>query len=242
MQVKKNLWVLSLVVIISLVSLAADWKVAGDFTFAPFTFSDDKGNLVGYEIDLSKALAKELGVELKLVNAAWSGLIPGLNNGNYDALITAMTITDERKQAVDFSDPYIKVGLVVMTKPNRNDIKSLDDLKGKTLAVQIGATGDLTATDMKGVKKVLRFETAPEAFQAVINGNADAAVMDGPVGRYFMKTTPNKLKIAIPEFTEELYGVVLKKGNKDLAKINAALKKLKDNGTLDSIYNAWFAN
>lgn len=240
---KKTLVVFSLVILLALGAIAETWVVAGDFTFPPFTWDEDgKGNYKGYEIDLAKALAKEMGVDLKLVNAAWSGLIPGLNNGNYDALITAMTITEERKEAVLFSDPYIKVGLLVVTKPNRNDISKLDDLKGKTIAVQIGSTGDLEASEMKGVKSVLRYETAPEAFQAVLNGHADASVMDGPVARDFIKQQPI-LKVAIPEFTEELYGVVLKKTNtKMLARVNEALKKLKENGTLDAIYNDWFAN
>lgn len=243
MQLKKYSLVICLVLVIAISSFANVWKVAGDYTFPPFTFTDDKGNYIGYEIDLTKALAKEMGVEVKLINAAWSGLIPGLNNGNYDSLITAMTITEEREQAVEFSDPYLKVGLVVVNKPNRNDVNKLEDLQGKTLAVQIGSTGDITASNMKGVKKVLRFETSPEAFQAVINGAADAAVMDGPVARYFIKTTPGLLKVAIPEFTEEIYGVVIKKGNKDLLnKVNAAIKNLQENGTLDAIYNNWFAN
>lgn len=239
---KKTYLVICLALLLSISAFAETWIVAGDFTFPPFTWDEDgKGNYKGYEIDLAKALAKEMGVELKLTNAAWSGLIPGLNNGNYDALITAMTITEERKLAVDFSDPYIKVGLVVVTKPNRNDINKLEDLKGKNVAVQIGATGDLAATDMKGIKKVLRYETAPEAFQAVLNGHADASVMDGPVARDFIKQAP-VLKVAVPEFTEELYGVVLKKGNtKMLNRVNVALKKLKENGTLDVIYNNWFA-
>ena len=101
---KKTYLVICLALLLSISAFAETWIVAGDFTFPPFTWDEDgKGNYKGYEIDLAKALAKEMGVELKLTNAAWSGLIPGLNNGNYDALITAMTITEERKLAVDFS-------------------------------------------------------------------------------------------------------------------------------------------
>ncbi|HPZ73872.1 MAG TPA: basic amino acid ABC transporter substrate-binding protein [Bacillota bacterium] len=239
---KKSLLAVSMALVLVVGVFAETWVVAGDFTFPPFTWDETgKGDYMGYEIDLAKALAEEMGVELKLVNAAWSGLIPGLNNGNYDSLITAMTITEERMQAVDFSTPYISVGLVVVAKQNNNSINSLDDLKGKTVAVQIGTTGDLAATEMNGIKQILRYETAPEAFQAVINGIADASVMDGPVARDFIRQQPKLLKVVVPEFTEELYGVVVKKGNKALLdKINDALKALEEKGVLDKIYNDWF--
>jgi len=242
MQLKKSILVVLMALVLTIGVLAEEWVVAGDYTFPPFTWDETgKGDYKGYEIDLSRALAKEMGVELKLTNAAWSGLIPGLNNGNYDSLITAMTITEERQLAVDFSDPYIKVGLLVVTKPNNNTINSLEDLKGKKVAVQIGSTGDLTASDLSGLKQILRYDTAPEAFQAVINGIADASIMDGPVARDFIRQQP-LLKVAVPEFTEEIYGVVVRKGNKELInKINGALKVLKENGTLDKIYSDWFA-
>ncbi len=217
-------------------------KVGSDVAYPPFEYADEKtGEYTGFDMDLIKAIGEVMGMDVKIVNTAWDGIIPGLINGNYDCLISAMTITKERAEAVDFSNPYFEAGQVVVVKRNDTSIKTTDDLKDKIVAVQLGTTGDFAATEFKGLKKVARFNTSPEALQEVLNGGAHAAVVDDLVAVEFVKNNPNSVKVAIDKFTVEYYGIAVKKGNKQLLdKINAALEIVKKNGKYQEIYNKWF--
>lgn len=217
-------------------------RVGSDVTYAPFEFADAKtGEFKGFDIDLIKAVGKTLGMEVEIKNTAWDGIIPGLINGNYDVLISAMTITDERALAVNFSDPYFTAGQVIVVRKDNNSIKEPKDLKGKVVAVQINTTGDYAAQKVEGVAKISRFNTTPEALQEVVNGAAEAAVIDLPVAKTFMVENPGKVKMTGPAFTVEYYGIAVKKGNEELLKkVNKALATLKANGTYDKIYEKWF--
>lgn len=218
-------------------------RVGTDATFPPFEYQDEKtGEFTGFDIALIKAIAAKLGMEVKITNLAFDGLIPGLLAGNYDLVIAGMTITEERAAAVDFSDPYFNAGLVVMTTKSNTSIKSVEDLKGKVVGVQLGTTGDLKASEMKGLKAVKRFNVYPDAVQALLNGNIDAIVLDLPVAAEFVKQF-KQLKIVGQPFTNEYYGIALRKGNTELLKkVNQALAALKAEGKYDAIYNEWFGS
>lgn len=218
-------------------------RVGTDATFPPFEYQDEKtGQFTGFDIDLIKAIADKLGMEVKITNLAFDGLIPGLLAGNYDLVIAAMTITDERAQAVDFSEPYFNAGLVVMTTKSNTAIKSIEDLKGKVVGVQLGTTGDLKASEMKGLKAVKRFNVYPDAVQALFNGNIDAIVLDLPVAAEFVKQF-NQLKVVGQPFTNEYYGIAFRKGNPELVKkVNQALAALKAEGKYDAIFSEWFGS
>lgn len=219
-------------------------KVGSDVAYPPFEFADEKTKeYKGFDMDFVRAIGKYLGYsEVEIVNTAWDGLIPGLLNGNYDCIISAMTITEERAKAVNFSDEYFSAGQAVVVRKNDNSIKGRDDLKGKVVSVQMGTTGDFAATDTKGVKRVSRFNTSPEALQEVLNGAADAAVVDDLVAIEFVSKNPDKAKIAVKKFTEEFYGIAVKKGNKLVADINKAIAALKKDGTYDKLYKKWFGD
>ncbi len=217
-------------------------RVGSDVTYAPFEFADAKtGEFMGFDVELIRAIGKAMGMEVEIKNTAWDGIIPGLLNGNYDVLISAMTITDERAQAVNFSDPYFTAGQVIVIRNSNDTIKEPKDLKGKVVAVQINTTGDYAAQKVEGVAKISRFNTTPEALQEVINGAAEAAVIDLPVAKTFMKENPGKVRLAGPSFTVEYYGIAVKKSNEVLLKkVNKALATLKANGTYEKIYEKWF--
>ncbi|MBO8127323.1 MAG: basic amino acid ABC transporter substrate-binding protein [Firmicutes bacterium] len=218
-------------------------KVAASCDFPPFEFVDEEtGEYVGFDLDLVKAIAKEMGMEVEIINTAWDGLIPGLLNNNYDMIASAMTITEERKMAVDFSDPYFQAKQVILVPIDDNSIKSVEDLKGKIVTVQIGTTGDFTASEIKGLKKVARFNLAPEAIQEVLNGNAAACIIDNIVAVQYIKENPGKVKIVEGDFFgSESYGLAIKKGNKELLEqVNKALKTIKANGIYDKIASTWF--
>ncbi len=239
---KKNYWLplsLALILILSATFAYAAGKpllrVGTDATYAPFETIDKDGNYVGFDMEFIKMVADEMGMELKLMNIGWDGIIPGLMNGNYDCLISAMTITAERKKQINFSTPYFSIKQAIVVKDNNNSIKGPEDLIGKTISVQNGTTGDLYASDIKNIK-MKRFDTNPQAIQELLNNNADAAVMDDLVAFDSVKNNKGLKVIEIQKIDQEDYGIGIKKGNdKLLDKINNAIEALKKNGKLEAL-------
>lgn len=217
-------------------------KVGSDTAFAPFEFQDEKSKeYVGFDMDLIKAIGKQMGAEVQVQSMNFDGLIPALESGNIDVTISAMTITDERKGKVNFSAPYYKSGLTMVVKSDNDKIKSFKDLEGKRIAVQIGTTG---ADEAKKVKdaKIREFNTAPEAFMELKAGGVDAVINDKPVNDYYIKEAGGKDAKQVGEpLTAEDYGIAVAKKNTQLAeKISKALDELKKNGEYDKIYEKWF--
>lgn len=207
-------------------------NVGTDATYEPFESVDGSGNYVGFDMELIKMVADEIKMELKIQNVGWDGIIPGLINGNYDCLISAMTITEERQKQINFSDPYFSIKQVIVVKEDNDTIKTPADLAGKTVTAQIGTTGDLYATKIKGVK-MKRFDTNPQAVQELLNNNADAAVMDDLVASKAINKTTGLKMIEITDIETENYGIGIKKENTELIeKINKALATLRNNGKL----------
>lgn len=218
-------------------------KVAADCAFPPFETVDEvTGQPAGFDVDLAMAIGAELGIKVEFINTGWDGLIPGLMNKNFDIIASGMTITEERKMSVNFSDPYFKATQVILVPANDTKVKGPEDLKGQTVTVQIGTTGDFTATDIKGIKKVARFNLVPEAIQEVLNGNAVACIVDNFVAMQYISEHPGTAKIVDGDFFDaEYYGLAIRKSDKDLlAKVNKALAALKANGKYDEIYNKYF--
>ncbi|MGE5605997.1 MAG: basic amino acid ABC transporter substrate-binding protein [Bacteroidota bacterium] len=207
-------------------------NVGTDATYEPFESIDESGNYVGFDMELIKMVADEMKMELKLQNVNWDGIIPGLINGNYDCLISAMTITEERQKQISFSDPYFSIKQVIVVKEENDQIKTPADLTGKTVTAQIGTTGDLYASKIQGVK-MKRFDTNPQAVQELLNNNADAAVMDDLVASEAISKNSGLKMIEIIDAEVENYGIGVKKENTELLeKINKALDTLKNNGKL----------
>ncbi|GAB6100067.1 transporter substrate-binding domain-containing protein [Halanaerocella petrolearia] len=214
------------------VGMSADYK--------PFEYPNKDNEIVGFDVDILKAITDELGVELKLKDTAFDGLIPGLKTNKYDIVASAMTITEKRQKAVNFSDSYFDAGQVIAVTADNNQIKKPADLKGKTVAVQLGTTGDLEVSEMDGIKKIKRYEKITQAYIELKNGRVDAVVNDKPVTKAYIDKNP-EVKMVDEPFTSEKYGIAFKKGDKKLLeKVNGALKKIKENGTYDEIYDKWF--
>lgn len=218
-------------------------RFAADCAFPPFEMIDEVTNQpFGFDVDLALAIGEELGMQVEFINVAWDGLIPGLLNKNFDIIASGMTITEERKLAVNFSDPYFTATQVILVPVNNTSIKGPEDLKGQTVTVQIGTTGDFIASDLKGLKKVARFNLVPEAIQEVLNGNAAACIVDDNVAKRYMAEHPGTVKVVAGDFfPTEYYGLALRKTDKELlAKVNQALAALKANGKYAQIYNKYF--
>ena len=155
-------------------------------------------------------IADEMGMKLELQNIGWDGIIPGLMNGNYDCLISAMTITPERKKQINFSTPYFAIKQAIVVKENDTTVKGPDDLIGKTVTVQNGTTGDLFASKIKNVK-MKRFDTNPQAIQELLNNNANAAVMDDLVAFSAIRKSKGLKVVEITKIEKEDYGIGIKK-------------------------------
>lgn len=217
-------------------------KVGSDTAFAPFEFQDEKTKeYVGFDMDLIRAVGKQMGVEVQVQSMGFDGLIPALEAGNIDAAISAMTITAERQKKVNFSKPYYKSGLSMVVKSDNNTLKSFKDLEGKRIGVQIGTTGASEAKKIKDAK-VREFNTAPEAFIELKNGGVDAVVNDLPVNEYYIAKAGGKdAKIVGEPLNAEEYGIATAKKNTELAgKIDKAIDELKKNGEYEKLYVKWF--
>ena len=212
-------------------------------SFAPFEFPDGKdGEITGFDMDLIKAMAKKMGYETVTIKGmGFDALIPAMNAGNIDVIISGMSITDARKKQVLFTDPYYESGLMVIVKKDNNEIKSFDDLKGKRIGVQLGTTGAQEAEKIEGAK-VTNFDTSDLACIELKNGNVDAVISDLPVLQYFLKQKGSSYAKAVGTPKKgDFYGIAAPKDKKDLVDgINTALKELKDSGEYKKIYTKWF--
>ncbi|AIX74328.1 MAG: glutamine ABC transporter substrate-binding protein GlnH [Mixta calida] len=240
---KLSLAALALAFAVSSTAAEKQLVVATDTAFVPFEFK--KGDkYVGFDIDLWDAIAKQLNLSYSLKPMDFSGIIPALQTRNVDLALAGITITDERKKAIDFSDGYYKSGLLVMVKANNNDVKGINDLNGKVVAVKSGTGSvDYVKTHIK-TKDLRQFPNIDNAYMELGTNRADAVVHDTPNILYFINTAGRGQFKAVGDSLEaQQYGIALPKGSDDLReKINGALKTLRDNGTYNAIYKKWFGS
>jgi len=214
-------------------------KVGTNAEYQPFESVDANGNIVGIDPDLMAALAKAAGFEYKFINTRWDGIFVALASGEFDAVMSAATITEERKQTVDFSDPYFNAGQVLTVKIG-SAIKTPKDVDGKKVGVQLGTTGDIWVSQNTKAE-VVRYDEVTLAFQALSQGDVDAVVADGPTSASIVKANPEMGVVVVGEpFTEEYYGVAVNKNRQDvLAAINKGLAAIKASGEYDTIVKKW---
>jgi ABC-type amino acid transport substrate-binding protein len=214
--------------------------VGTDATYPPFeSINETSGKIEGFDIDLLNAIGAKESITLDYHNALFDTIFTALSYGQYDAVISASTITDERKQTVNFSNPYFIAGQVIVVRAaDFGKILTSADLAGKTIGVQSGTTGADAAHAIPNTKAVTEFDTAPKAFQALANGDVDAVVNDNVTSlSIILNNTALNLKIVGAPFTNENYGIALRKDCTDLlAKINDGLAKVISDGTYATIY------
>jgi glutamine transport system substrate-binding protein len=213
--------------------------VGTDATYAPMEYMDDKGNIVGTDIDIIKALAKELDIEVEFKNYGWEPLFTAVSNEEVDFAVSSITITDERKETYDFSDPYYAANQLILV-PEESPVAKFEDLKDKKVSVQINTTGHKVVQGLLGntSSKIVATESMPLAISEMLNGNADAAIGDNAVINEYKKNNPKvALKTVEDEaFEKEYYGLMVKKGNEELLTLlNDGIEKLKANGKLKEI-------
>ncbi len=220
------------------------YVVGTDAAYAPFESQNEKGEIVGFDIEVVQAVAKKAGIEVKFVNTPWEGIFNALAQGDRDMVVSAVTITEERKATMDFSDPYFDAQQLIAVKDS-SKVAKFADLKKLKVGVQTGTTGDEAVTKLLGKTStnIKRFESTPLALKELEAGGVDAVVADnGVVINYVANNPGGKFKsISDKEFVPEQYGIALKKGNAELmAKINKGLADIKADGSYDAIYTKYF--
>ena len=208
--------------------------MATNAEFPPYEYHEGD-EIVGIDAEIAAAIADELGLELVIEDIAFDSIIPELVSGKADFAMAGMTVTEERKQSVDFSNTYAQASQKVIVQEG-SEIATPDDLAGKIVGVQLGTTGDLYVTDLEAEgTTVERFSKGFEAVQALSQGKVDAVVIDEQPAEVFVSQTEG-LTILADSFTDEEYAAAVKKGNTALLNaINDALATLDEAGELDAI-------
>jgi len=219
---------------------AGVFKIGTEGTYAPFTYHNPSGKLVGFDVEIGEAIAAKLGVKPEFVEGKWDGLIAGLDAKRYDTVINQVGITDERKQKYDFSDPYIASKAVLIVRANNDEIKTFADLKGKKSAQSL--TSNFGKLAQQSGAELIGTDGFDQSIQLVLTRRADATINDSLSFLDFKKHKPDApVKIAAEQENADYSGIIIRKGDPELlAAINKALADIKADGTYQKISEKYF--
>lgn len=215
-----------------------------DDSFPPMGFRDENGNITGFDIDLAKEVCKRLGVELKLQPIDWDSKILDLNSKDIDVIWNGLTITDERKEKISFSKPYIANRQIIVTGAS-SSIDTIADLAGKTVGIQLGSSAEDAVRSnqeaLNSFKQLAKYQDNIQALMDLSTGRIDAVVVDEILGRYYIAKKPGLYKVASAYFAEEEYGIGFRKGDKALVeKVDSVMDIMVKDGTAAEISKKWF--
>jgi len=213
--------------------------VGSDIPFPPFEFGKAP-DYDGFDIDLVNAIAEDLGLEVDIQDTSFDTIFTDVAQGKFDMVASASTITPERQQTVNFSDPYYEAEQALLV-PEGSDITSVEDLSGLTIGAQDGTTGEAYANDETDAGQVRGFPNGPAAIAALSNGQVEATIIDQPVAQDAIDKGQTGFEVATTIPTGELYGLAFSKNTPELlSAVNGALAELKKDGGLNEIYQKWF--
>ena len=213
---------------------AGKLTMATNATFPPYEMTTDAGDIEGIDVETAQAIADKLGLELQIDDMDFDAALLSVQQGKADIVMAGVTVTDERKAVMDFSDSYA-TGIQSIIVPEGSDIASPDDLAGKKIGTQRGTTGYIYCTDDFGEESVQRFSKGADAVQALSTGKIDAVIIDNKPAQVFVDENDG-LKLLETPYAEEEYAIAVKKGNTELLDaINASIANLKESGKLDEI-------
>jgi polar amino acid transport system substrate-binding protein len=214
--------------------------VGSDTAYPPFEFVDENNQVVGFDIDLLNAICDKVNCGIEVQSTGFDGIFAALAAGEFDLVASAVTITAERAEIVDFTRPYLNAGQIV-TVPMGSDVTGPEDLMGLTVGVQLGTTGDLVASDLTEEGAIQRFETIDLAMVALAQGDLDAVVADGPTSAEIVNAQfSDRLMLVGDTFTTEFYGLAIRKETPEItAAFDAAIEALIEDGSLTEIAETW---
>ncbi len=217
---------------------AGKLTMATNAAFPPYEMTTDAGDFEGIDVETAQAIADKLGLELQIDDMDFDAALLSVQQGKADIVMAGVTVTDERKNVMDFSDSYA-TGIQSIIVPEGSDIASPDDLAGKKIGTQRGTTGYIYCSDDFGDDAVVAYDDGLTAVQALNNGQVDAVVIDNAPAQEFVAANPG-LVILDTSYAEEDYAIGMAKGNTALEDaVNAALEELKADGTLQSIVDKY---
>lgn len=215
-------------------------KVGFEGTYPPFNFLNDEEKYDGFDVDISNELAKRLGVEAEFVATKWDSLLGGLKSDKFDIIIAQMSVTEERKKSVDFTDPYVTTGSVLITREETNDITKLEDIKGKNVGVGGGTTFEEVAKSVDGANVKL-YKAVNEYVTDLTNKRLDVIINDQLLMSYNIQENDLPLKITSDVLNKDEIAMAINKENEDfVAEVNKILAEMKEDGTYNEIYKKWF--
>lgn len=219
-------------------------KIGSDTTYPPFEMVDENKNIIGFDPDLMDEICRRANCKATFITTGWDGIFVALAQGQFDAVVSGVTITEERLKTLDFSEPYLSYGQTVLVRADEMAITGVDTLVGKRVGVQTGTTNDETASGFQKEGKVgdvRRYETFALAVTALMNRDIDAVIIDSYAADGFINLNPDRLKKVGEPFTSEALGIAIKKGDQALKQaFDAALAQMRADGTLDRLYQKWF--
>ena len=217
--------------------MAGKLTMATNATFPPYEMTTDSGDIEGIDVDTAKAIAEKLGLELQVDDMEFDAALLSVQQGKADIAMAGITVTDERKAVMAFSDSYA-TGIQSIIVPEGSDIASPDDLAGKKIGTQRGTTGYIYCSDDFGDENVVAYDDGLTAVQALNNGQVDAVVIDNAPAQEFVAANPG-LKVLDTSYAEEDYAIGMAKGSALEDAVNKALEELKADGTLQAIVDKY---
>ena len=218
-------------------------RVVTDPSFVPFEMMDQEtGEMIGFDMEIIREVADRAGFEIDLNTMDFNGIIPALQTGNVDIAIAGITITEEREEIVDFSDPYYDSGLRILVRESNGDVSEFDDLEGKKIGTKIGSTSyDYLVKNLEADDGVTPYPGSSGMYMALMSRSIDAVFYDAPNVGYFARTKgEGKVKTVGLLYEGQQYGIALKSGSEWVDDVNEALAAMKEDGTYKTIYEKWF--
>lgn len=218
-------------------------KVGTNATYVPFEFMKEENgqkDYAGFDMDLAREIGKRLNMKVEIHNIPFDGLIPALASGEINMIASGMVITPQREEKISFI-PYYESGLSILVAQHINDVKTINDLKGKRVAVQMGTTGSVAAHKVEGVGSIREFDHNSEALLELKQGGADAVLTAVPVAKYYLKTTADSnAKLVEEPINKQTLGLGFAKNNPELlAKVKKTLEEIKADGTYAKLEKKW---
>lgn len=217
-------------------------RVVTDPSFVPFEMMDQEtGEMIGFDMEIIREVADRAGFEIDLNTMDFNGIIPALQTGNVDIAIAGITITDEREEIVDFSDPYYDSGLRILVREG-SDVDELSDLEGMKVGTKIGSTSyDYLMANLDEDDGVTPYPGSSDMYMALMSQAIDAVFYDAPNVGYFARTKgEGKVTTVGPLYEGQQYGIALVEGSEWVDEVNEALASIKEDGTYKTIYEKWF--
>ena len=219
------------------------YTFATNANWPPLEYVDENGDVVGFEIDLIKAMSEVSGVPMDYVNTSWDTIFAGLANGQYDAVASGVTVTEERKLTIDFSTTIYQVTQSILTKKGNAELSTPESLFGKTVGVQMGTTGHFAMEEYPEIE-IKAYDDIALAIEDMVNGNCDAVVCDSVIASDYVlanETYKDLLMVTgTASDTVEDIAIAVRKGDSTLLGIiDSSIETLRENGTLDELYAKW---